>query len=64
VPGAGRTANLKLHQPVCGKADHLAQQIGVGTLLQQRTKAHHRVGHRRLLGSLETVPTNPTGDPR
>jgi hypothetical protein len=32
------------HQAMRGEPDHLAQQVGVGALLQQRTKAHHLVG--------------------
>jgi transposase len=32
---------------------------GVGTLLQKRAKAHHLVGHRWVLGSVERVPTKP-----
>ena len=51
MAGAGQALDFQLHQPLRGKADHLAQQIGVGTLLQKRTKAHHVVGHRRVLGS-------------
>jgi hypothetical protein len=51
VRRAGQVFDLQLHQAMRGKADHLAQQVGVGALLQQRTKAHHLVGHRRVLGS-------------
>jgi len=42
--------DFQLHQPIRGKADHLAQQISIGALLQERLKAHHFVGHRRVLG--------------
>jgi hypothetical protein len=49
--GAGQSLDLKLHQPLRGKADHLAQQIGVRALLQKRAEVHHIVGHRRVLGS-------------
>ncbi|MBJ7401853.1 MAG: hypothetical protein JHD07_00485 [Bradyrhizobium sp.] len=34
-----------------GKADHLAQQIGVGGLLHERAQVHHVVGHRWFLES-------------
>jgi hypothetical protein len=36
---------------VGGKADHLAQQIGVGGLLDKRPQVHHVVGHRWFLES-------------
>src|SRR4051795_10272261 len=39
--------------PMRGEPDHLAQQIGIRTLLQKRLKAHHLVGHRRILGSVD-----------
>src|SRR5512144_633808 len=34
-----------------GKADHLAQKVGVGGLLYQCAQGHHVVGHRSVLGS-------------
>ena len=62
VAGAGQLADLQLHQPLGGKADHLAQQIGVGGLLHQRPQAHHLVGHRWFLGQVgvrnPTLPAN------
>jgi hypothetical protein len=64
VAGAGPAFDLQLHQALRGKTDHLAQQIGIGTLLQKRLKAHHLVGHRRGLGSVEGIQPNPTGDLR
>ena len=45
---AGQPGDLHLHQPLGGKADHLAQQIGVGGLLDQRLQVHRRVGHRSV----------------
>ena len=43
----------------------ISQQIGVGALLQQSPKAHHLIGHRRVLGSRYVLATKyPTGDPR
>ena len=52
IGGAGQLADLQLHQPLGGKADHLAQQVGVRGLLDQATQAHHLVGHRRSLGQV------------
>ena len=46
MPGAGQRRHLQLHQPLGGKTDHLAQQIGISPLFQQATKAHHFIGHR------------------
>ena len=46
IAGAGHAADLQLHQPLGGKADHLAQQIGVGRLLDQALQVHDLVGHR------------------
>ena len=62
--GAGQALDLQFHQPLRGKADHLAQQIGIRALLQQV---------RRLIISsviaassvrLNGFQPNPTGDPR
>jgi len=68
--GAGQALDLQLHQTLRGKPNHLAQQLGIRALLQQRAKAHHLVGHPRiksgdrLLGSVEWLQPNPTEDPR
>ena len=62
--GAGQRFHLQLHQPLRRKTNHLAQQLGVRALLQKRAKAHHLVGHRRFLGSVEWLQPNPTDDPR
>src|SRR6267142_7245215 len=48
-----------IHQALRGKTHHLAQQIGIRALLQQRAKAHHLVGHRRVLGSGYGSATKP-----
>jgi hypothetical protein len=53
MPGAGQPGDLQLHQPLRREADHLAQQIGVGTLLQKRTKGDHLIGHRRVLRQVD-----------
>jgi hypothetical protein len=50
VDSAGQALDIELHQALCRKADHLAQQIGIGALLQQRAKVHHLIGHRPVLG--------------
>src|SRR4029077_17736840 len=57
--GTGQAFDFQLHQALRGKLHHLAQQIGVRTLLQQRAKAHHLVGHRWVLGSREGLATKP-----
>ena len=59
IAGAGQPPHLQLHQPLGGKADHLAQQIGVGALLHKRAQGHHVVGHRWFLRSRLAV-SNPT----
>src|SRR5207237_7844022 len=64
VRGAGQALDLQFHQTLRGKPNHLAQQLGIRTLLQQRANAHHLVGHRRLLSSVEWLQPNPTDDPR
>jgi len=50
VGRAGQAAHFQLHQSLGCKTDHLAQQIGVGTLLHQPTQGHDLVGHRGALG--------------
>src|SRR5437868_4846067 len=60
MTSAGQPLDLPRHQTLCRKADHLAQQVDLGTLLQKRPKAHHLRGHRRVLGSVEGVQPNPT----
>jgi hypothetical protein len=50
---AGHALDFQLHQALRSKTHHLAQQIGVRALLQQRAKAHHLVGHRRFSGSVD-----------
>jgi hypothetical protein len=49
--GAG--LDLRLHQPVGGKRQHLTHQVAIGALLDQFDQRHSVVGHRhlRLLGS-------------
>jgi hypothetical protein len=50
IARAGQSRDLQLHQALGRKADHLAQQIGIGALLYDGAKVHHLVGHRWFLG--------------
>src|SRR5690606_20162654 len=54
-------ADLQFHQLLGGKADHLAQQIGVSTLLNERAQVHHIVGHRWTFHQVELEQPDPTG---
>jgi hypothetical protein len=64
IAGAGQALHLERHQPLGGKPDHLAQQIGVGALRQKLAQGDAVVGHR---GGLRSVVAgsqpDPTGDP-
>ncbi len=60
--GPGQAFDLQLHQPLGGKADHLAQQIGIGALFHKRAKVHHLVGHRWFLESGWCQQPDPTGE--
>jgi hypothetical protein len=52
----GVAFDFQFHQTLGGKADHLAQQIGVWGLLHERAQVHHIVGHRWLSSDqLETI---------
>jgi len=55
----GQPLHLELHQPPSGKADHLAQKISVGGLLEQLAKGDPVVGHRGDLRSA-VAGRNPT----
>ena len=48
VASPGQAGDLHLHQAFGGEADHLAQHIRVGGLLDQRLQVHHLVGHRSV----------------
>jgi hypothetical protein len=48
VRRAGADLHLGLHQPLGGKAQHLAHQVRIGTLFDQLQQRHLLVGHRRL----------------
>jgi hypothetical protein len=41
-----QAADLQLHQSLRGKADHLAQEIAVSRLPNQRLQVHLVLGHR------------------
>lgn len=58
----GLAFDLQLHQPLGGKADHLAQQIGIRALLHERAEVHHLVGHRWFLESGWCQQPDPTGE--
>ena len=45
---AGSGLPLGLHQPLGGKAQHLAHQVAIGALLDQLQQRHLVVGHRHL----------------
>jgi hypothetical protein len=57
IGGAGQAADLQLHQALGREADHRAQQVRVGALLQQPAQVHHLVGHRGSLGSGLVIAT-------
>src|SRR6478736_1833202 len=59
----GLAFDFQFHQTLGGKADHLAQQIGVWGLLHERAQVHHVVGHRWLLESGWCQQPDPTGEP-
>jgi hypothetical protein len=61
---AGQALDLELHQALRGEADHLAHQLDIGALLQQRPKAHHLVGHRVSLVRVEVWRPKPYRDSR
>ena len=63
VDRPGLAFDFQLHQTSGGKADHLAQQIGVWGLLHERAQVHHVVGHRWLLESGWCQQPDPTGEP-
>lgn len=46
--GARPFRHFDLHQPLCGKAGHLSQKIGIDALFQERAKVHHIVRHRKV----------------
>ena len=50
VRRTGEALDLQFHEPLGAEADHLAQEVGVGGLLQQATEVHVLVGHCRVLG--------------
>lgn len=60
----GESAYLENHEPLSGKADHLAQHIGVRRLFQNAVQVHYVIGY--LCGSpvlgLRSQP-DPTGNP-
>src|ERR1700757_103487 len=59
---SGQPGDLHLHQALGGKADHLAQQIGIWGYLHERAKVHHLVGHRWFLETGWCQQPDPTGE--
>jgi hypothetical protein len=58
----GHALDLQLHQAMGRKADHLAQQIRVRALLDQRPQVHHLIGHRYFLESGWCQQPDPIGE--
>src|SRR3954454_5123164 len=58
----GLAFDFQFHQPLGGKPDHLAQQIGIRGLLHERAQVHHIVGHRWFLGCVGVSQPDPTGE--
>jgi hypothetical protein len=58
----GQAFDLQLHQALGGKTDHLAQEIRIRGLLQERSQVHHLVGHRWFLESGWCQQPNPTDE--
>src|SRR5689334_18970200 len=57
---AGQALNFQVHQPLRDEADQLAQEIGVGGLLQQRAQVHGvGGGHCRIFRVGCGVMTKP-----
>src|SRR5690606_26234909 len=59
IGGSGRRSHLHLHQPLRGKADHLAQKISIRRLLHEGSQVHHVVGHRWSFRNGVGVATRP-----
>jgi hypothetical protein len=64
VGGAGLVLDLELHQPLGGKTDHVAQDVGVLGIFNNRVKRHHLVGHRWLLEPGWGFATRPRANRR
>ena len=64
VSGSGEASHFQLHQALGGEANHVAQEIGVGGLLEQSLKGHSLVGHRRILGCVVVSQPDNTGERR
>jgi hypothetical protein len=68
IGDAGQALHLELHQAFGGEGDHLAQEIGVGALLQKLAQGDAVVGHRGGLrsgvaGRDPTLPEIPRSPP-
>jgi hypothetical protein len=57
--GTGHTADFQFHQPLGGKADHLAQHARSRAFRQQIAQGSLLVGHPGVLGSELRLATQP-----
>ena len=65
VRSTGQRLGFQFHQPLGRKADHLAQERGIGSFRQQLAQGSLVVGHRGVLGSVLRLATQPyPGSPR
>lgn len=55
MAGSSQVLNFQFHQPLHNKADHLAQNLCVGALLQKVLNAGLLIGRRQLLALAECV---------
>ncbi len=60
----GESAYLKIHEPHSGKADHLAQHIGIRRLFQRAAQVQCVVGRLWFSGLGVEVATGPYRKPR
>lgn len=60
VAGAAQAIHFTRQQPVGGKPDHLAQQLGIGSLLNKRAERHYVLGYRVLSFGLVVASTTST----
>jgi hypothetical protein len=59
ITRAGQATDLHLHQPLGGKRDHVAQNIRVRGLLDQRAQVHHGIGHRGSFRQVRVLQPKP-----
>ena len=59
VASTRQAADFHLHQPLGSKGDHIAQNIGVRGLLDQRAQVHHGIGHRGSFHQVRVFQPKP-----